>query len=347
MDHQNLIKWEGNTVVVYRQPLAGSGGRRNNGKNLTVDRKKAYQGEISKKTLAKTSATIRAWLNVINEGNKVRKGKKLQIVMITLTLSSQQDYDNTESDKFIKAELLEPFMKWLRYTYDIVHYFWRAEPQENGNIHFHILTDRFIDKKKIQEKWNYLQGKHGLLRDYISKYKKENPPSTHVRSFSGSAKSISYVCDYLTKNEGRRKIQGLQMRFSNSVSKLKIMPATIEQSIQEELFENLEKYAEWKHYDDYFLVYKFESDANELFRFDSLFTEPRLYYRLCYTLMYVLGYDYQFIELLNLVFSNKWGAIFYLQENNLDAAQVKTFKGLLEKNEIYTLDCLYDPFLWY
>lgn len=338
MDHQNLIKWEGNTVVVYKQPLSGSGRRKNNGKNLKHDRKKAYQGEISKKTLAKTSATIRAWLNVINEANKLDRVFKYHIVMITLTLSSEQDFDGKESDKFIKAELLEPFMKWLRYEFGIVHYFWRAEPQENGNIHFHILTDRFIDKKKIQEKWNYLQDKHGLLRDYKEKFKKDNPPSTHVRSFSGSAKSINYVCEYLTKNEGRRKIQGLQMRFSNSVSKLKIMPAVIDKSIEPTLLDNLEKYAEWKHYGDYFLVYKFEKDANELFRFDSLFTEPRLYYRLCYNLMYVLKYDYQFIELLNLVFSDKWGAIFYLQEKNLDETQINAFKGLLRKNKIYTFD---------
>ena len=338
MDYQNLIKWEGNTVVVYKQPLSGSGRRVNNGKNLKHDRKKAYQGEISKKTLAKTSANIRAWLNVINEGNKVRKAKELQIVMITLTLSSQQDYENKESDKFIKAKLLEPFMKWLRYEFDIVHYFWRAEPQENGNIHFHILTDRYIDKEKIQEKWNYLQNKYDLLRDYKRKYKKLNPPSTHVRSFDGSPDSIDYVCDYLTKNEGRRKIQGLQMRFSNSVSKLKIMPATVEKSTQTELFNNLEKYADWHHYDEYFMIFKFKTDANELFNFDSLFHEPRLYYRLCYELMYVLQYDYQFIELLNLVFSNKYAARLYLLDNSLDETQITAFKGLLLKNKIYTFE---------
>lgn len=338
MDSQNLIKWEGNTVIVYKQQLSGSGRRKHNGKNLSVDRKKAYQGEISKKTMAKTSATIRAWLNVINEGNKVRKEKKLQIVMITLTLSSQQDYNDKESDKFIKAKLLEPFLKWLRSDYDIIHYFWRAEPQANGNIHFHILTDRYIDKEKIQEKWNYLQNKYGLLRDYKEKYKKDNPPSTDVRSFSGSPKSISYVCEYLTKNEGRRKIQGLQMRFSNSVSKLKIMPAVIEKSVEPTLFDNLDKYADWVHYDDYFIIYKFKSDANELFNFNSLFQEPRLYYRLCYQLMYVLNYDYQFIELLNLVFSDKYAAIVYLQESNFDETQVNAFKGLMRKNKIYTFD---------
>lgn len=338
MDYQNLIKWQGNTVVIYKEPLAASGQRKNNGKNLAHDRKKAYQGNISKKTMSKTSATIRAWLNVIDEGNKVRKEKKLQIVMITLTLSSKQDYENKESDKFIKAKLLEPFLKWLRSDFDIVHYFWRAEPQGNGNIHFHILIDRYVNKYKIRDKWNYLQNKHGLLRDYKRKYKKDNPPSTDVRWFDGNAKSINYICEYLTKNEGRRKIQGLQMRFSNSVSKLKIMPAIVEKSIQTDLLNNLEKHADWQHYDEYFMIFKFKTDANELFNFDSLFHEPRLYYRLCYQLMYVLQYDYQFIELLNLVFSNKYAARLYLLDNSFEETQITAFKGLLLKNKIYTFE---------
>lgn len=336
MDYQSMIKWVGDTVVVYKEQLGDSGQRKTNGKNLKKDRKKAYKGAITKKTLKKTSQTIRAWLNVINEGNLQRRGKRLQIVMITLTLSSKQDYEGTESDKFIKAKLLEPFLKWLRSEWDIVHYFWRAEPQENGNIHFHILTDRWIDKDDIQEKWNYLQNRYGLLRDYKKKYKKNNPPSTHIREFTGDAESVNYVCDYLTKNEGRRLIQGLQMRFSNSVSKLKIMPAVIEKSDEIELVENLEKHAEWCIIEEYYMVFKFKKDANELFRFTSTYREPARYYKLAWELMYVLEYDYEFIILLNLVYSNKFAARLYLLDMECPNYKKEAFRRLLLSNYIYT-----------
>lgn len=338
MEYQSLIKWQGNTVIVYKEQLGDSGQRKNNGKNLKVDREKAYNGQITKKTMAKTSANIRAWLNVINEGNRTTQGKKLQIVMITLTLSSKQDWEGIETDKYIKSKLLEPFLKWLRSEWDIVHYFWRAEPQANGNIHFHILTDKYIDKEKIQTKWNYLQNRFGLLRDYKKKYKKENPPSTHIRKFSGDSKSINYVCEYLTKNEGQRLIQGLQMRFSNSVSKLKIMPAVIEKSKEIELIENLEKHAEWKVIDEYFMVFKFKTDADELFRFSSMFNEPNLYYKLAYELMYIKHYDYEFIELLNLVFMNKFAARLYLLEMDCSEFQKGVFRELMLSHSIYTFE---------
>lgn len=338
MEYQSLIKWAGNTVTVYKEQLGDSGQRKTNGKNLKEDRKKAYKGKITKKTMRKTSENIRAWLNVINEGNKNRKGKKLQIVMITLTLSSKQDHEGIETDKYIKSKLLEPFLKWLRSEWNIVHYFWRAEPQANGNIHFHILCDRYIDKEKIQEKWNYLQNKYGLLRDYKKKYKKENPPSTHIRRFSGDSKSINYVCEYLTKNEGERLIQGLQMRFSNSVSKLKIMPAVIEKSKEIELIENLEKHAEWRVIDDYFMVFKFKIDANKLFRFSSMFDEPSKYYEIAYKLMYVLKYDYEFIMLLNLVFTNKFLARLYLQGLDCPVHKKESFRELMLSYSIYTFE---------
>ncbi len=33
-------------------------------------------------------------------------------------------------------------------------YLWRAEPQENGNIHFHLLLDGWIDKDSCRQFWN-------------------------------------------------------------------------------------------------------------------------------------------------------------------------------------------------
>lgn len=33
-------------------------------------------------------------------------------------------------------------------------YLWRAEPQKNGNIHFHVVLDQWIDKDEARKRWN-------------------------------------------------------------------------------------------------------------------------------------------------------------------------------------------------
>lgn len=36
------------------------------------------------------------------------------------------------------------------------HYFWRAELQANGQIHFHLIVDHYIPKHAVQHDWNKL-----------------------------------------------------------------------------------------------------------------------------------------------------------------------------------------------
>ncbi len=37
----------------------------------------------------------------------------------------------------------------MKKSYQVDYYVWKAEPQKNGNIHFHILMDRWVDYKDI------------------------------------------------------------------------------------------------------------------------------------------------------------------------------------------------------
>lgn len=87
---------------------------------------------------------------------------------ITLTLPFKQ----LHSDELIKRECLDPFIKWLtnENTYvtqkgkskglqqgcNVKFYVWRAETQKNGNLHFHLVVDRWIDKDQILWRWNQI-----------------------------------------------------------------------------------------------------------------------------------------------------------------------------------------------
>ena len=46
---------------------------------------------------------------------------------------------------------------------------WRAEKQKNGNLHFHLLTDKFIPFLELRDVWNRITEKLG----YVSRYRDE------------------------------------------------------------------------------------------------------------------------------------------------------------------------------
>lgn len=91
-------------------------------------------------------------------------GRYLQfrLAFITLTLPSPQVHDDNQ----IKSECLNQFIIEVKRFYKVKHYVWRAEKQKNGNIHFHILVDKFIPWQEIRDRWNRIINKLGYVDSY-------------------------------------------------------------------------------------------------------------------------------------------------------------------------------------
>lgn len=104
------------------------------------------------------------------------KGKncKFRLTFVTLTLSSSQIH----SDIIIKNLFLNQFFTEAKKRWSITRYVWRAEKQLNGNIHFHVLTDRFIPWSELRDVWNRIQNKLG----YVNRYR-ENLKKFHATGF--------------------------------------------------------------------------------------------------------------------------------------------------------------------
>jgi hypothetical protein len=95
-----------------------------------------------------------------------------KIAFITLTLQSKQ----VHHDNIIKQKCLNSFLIELRKFYKVKHYLWRSEYQENGNIHFHVLIDKFIPWNELRNRWNRIINKLGYVDNYrenMRKYYKE------------------------------------------------------------------------------------------------------------------------------------------------------------------------------
>lgn len=145
----------------------------NSRKNL-----KACDGEFNGYMSANTSRYVKRivenWLTSIELNQDLVNQdyrNKPYVTFVTLTLPSKQ----VHHDNYLKNNLLDPMIEWLRDSQErtkrkgagVDAYLWRAESQKNGNLHFHLIVDRWIDQDKLRQKWNQI-----LERlQYISMYR--------------------------------------------------------------------------------------------------------------------------------------------------------------------------------
>ena len=149
---------------------------------------------------------------------KTKKYHKLQLNLITLTLCSKQKH----SDQYIQRHMLQPFLKWMIRKGNSL-YVWRAETQENGNIHFHITSNKYLEWKSITLKWNHLLQSHGYMKDYLNKHRNQSPNSCDVRGVKKFQKVAAYLSDYMAKkSEGRRLVECKMWGCSEILSQIKI-----------------------------------------------------------------------------------------------------------------------------
>lgn len=123
---------------------------------------------------------------------------KFKVNFITLTLPCPQG-DTT--DKEIKTQCLDPFIKRMKRKFKLNNYVWRAERQGNGNLHFHLITDCYIHYSKIRNDWNDCINKFGYIDQFESKHKHRNPNSTDVHSVTKIKNLSQYFAKYMAKDE--------------------------------------------------------------------------------------------------------------------------------------------------
>lgn len=188
---------------------------------LERGRKNTYQGNITDSMRRKLAERIEVWNNAIEAWNSdtIRKNDKnyKRLVFVTLTLSASQRH----TDIRIKREILKPFIRVLRDKHNLENYIWKAEKQKNGNIHFHLIVDIYINKKVLGEIWNKCQEKLGYVTRFENKYKHRNPPSTNIKVVRSQAAASAYISKYISKDETDTHIQGATAYTSKSLVNLK------------------------------------------------------------------------------------------------------------------------------
>lgn len=172
-------------------------------KNLLVNKN---HNKLSIKAKSKVKRSIKYLLYTAHEKKvynpKFNSSYKFKVSFITLTLPSKQQH----SDKIIKSQLLNQFLIEAKKKWDLTNYVWKAERQGNGNLHFHILSDKFIPHYELRQVWNRIVNKLGYVDEYEKQHKKRNPNSTDIHSLYKVKNIYNYITKYMVKPEHRKKI---------------------------------------------------------------------------------------------------------------------------------------------
>jgi len=242
---------------------------------------RATNGKISPNAYRKIKRSIDYLLYLANEkslpGRTPGSYYGFKVAFITLTLPAEQAH----TDQEIKHHLLNQFLVEIRRRNDVRNYVWRAEKQRNGNIHFHILIDKFIPWEEMRDRWNRICAKLGYLDRFFMRHGHYVPNSTDIHSIRKVKSTREYLLKYCTKPDPHGEIDGQLWGCSESLSNLRGGTEVIDQSLAQELVKVAALAKDTVYKSDYFTVYPvsvaqlLELGCSELVNCFSAFTQDR------------------------------------------------------------------------
>lgn len=189
------------------------------------------------------------------------KNYHFKIAFITLTLPSKQRHADNE----IKSRCLDSFLTEIRKGYSVKNYVWRAENQKNGNIHFHIVIDRFIPHWHVRNRWNRIVDRLGYVSEFEKIHGHDDPNSTDIHSLKYVNNAQNYLMKYASKDEENGEIQGRVWGCSESLSGLKGGQLIIDSQVNEEINKIANYVRTRSYYGEYFTIHELDlRTLNEL-----------------------------------------------------------------------------------
>jgi len=252
-----LVRINAGKIVYYAQDLYKSPFRRVNQKSIENLNLKGSTNKIKKGSQSKIEKFLTDWIKSIEYNNEIASmaGMKSERkpVFLTLTLPSTQQHSDIE----IKRNCLMPFIQDLKRKFNLKYFFWKAEIQGNGNIHFHLIIDCYIDRISVQSLWN----KHLETLNYVTmfeeKHKHRNPPTTHIEVITGVRKMTSYILKYVCKDSTGRLLQGRKWDASKELKNMKLQAIVCDSEVQEYINRLIEANKLDVYVDEHFAVFRF------------------------------------------------------------------------------------------
>lgn len=204
-------------------------------------------GHINRKIRLKMSRIIYNWMMSVKTANAAGKNYlKRQFTFVTLTLPAEQMH----SDKDLNKLALNPLIIKLQRKHGLKNYLWRAERQENGNLHYHLIADCYIHHTALRAAWNGILDGLGYIDKYrqnqqlfhakgftlridkVAKWPPEkqlkaynegtatnwsNPNSTDIHSLKKVKNTAAYIMKYVSKSDLVDTLQKLKSQLESNI----------------------------------------------------------------------------------------------------------------------------------
>jgi len=274
-------------IVVHPRPFVNITKKKQNHNSLANLKKTKFTGNLSKTQQSIIKKKLTAWLTSIQLHNESQPNKFIKSeyypVFITLTLSSKQIH----SDKDIKRRLLDMMIKRLKKEFGVNKYFWRAETQENGNIHFHLIVDKYCSWIKLRDMWNQIQNVLGYIDRFENVHMTRNPNSVDVKGVKDVGNFVNYVLKYCLKDEKNRKIEGRLFGMSDELRNIGVFQDVIDS----EMSTYMERYVKYNYFtvyrSDFFTVLFFKKEFYQSSFYNELMHLSKSYYLKLYNNLYI------------------------------------------------------------
>lgn len=164
---------------------------------LGLKQKKSNGGRGSQKRLRQT---LENWCDTIYIATRNFGLKNVRTLnehgFLTLTLPAPQVHDDRE----IKRECLNDFLINYKRKFEGQNFIWKAENQQNGNIHFHLLIDKWADAKELRYMWQRSLNKLGYVDWYCYYGGNLNPNCTDIHQLRNIKEPAAYFIKYMVKD---------------------------------------------------------------------------------------------------------------------------------------------------
>lgn len=281
-----LVRISSSSIVEYSYPDATFERKELKAESLQNLDKKQTNGYMSLATRSKVKKMLSCWCDAIEvECTRIKGGRYFRnskLTFVTLTLPSKQMHTDNE----IKRQALNTFIVNCTRDNIFTNYFWRAEAQKNGNIHFHLLIDSYVEHSKLKYLWNRCIEQMGYIDAFERKHKHRTPNSTDIRGLKTINNVALYVIKYVTKSDGYRKIEGRIWGCSDSLRKLK--PLVLDSCSEVEAFvDSVQLSNNAKVYkDDNFCVTMSSKILQKISNFPRLLTAYNKHYKQIFDYLY-------------------------------------------------------------
>lgn len=256
------LRIRGNDIVTFGQLTEGVWREKKEKDKEPEEQEQRPYSLFALKSRKRLKNTLSNYIDTITLAKSILKDHTLPRLnahtFATLTLPSPQRH----CDKKIKRDCFDPFLKELKKEYNVRHYIWKAEPQKNGNIHFHLLIGHYIDAIELRLIWLYHINKLQYVNEFQRVHKSFLPNATDIHALRKIRNVTAYIGKYMSKNEVGRAICGHTWGRSDSMNKLVSYTFTVENDLAQWHQQVSDSIPNWNLRGDLWQFQRFETKLN-------------------------------------------------------------------------------------